>query len=111
MPSQATRWAPLALAAFLLSGPPSVRAGEVVEIGIREYRYDPPVLKVQVGTTVRWMNNEKRVSHSILFLGSGGYESDRIFPGETFQRTFDRAGKYPYPCGPHPEMKGHVEVE
>jgi len=33
-----------------------------------------------------------------------------MFPGESWQRTFDNAGTYPYTCGPHPEMKGRVEV-
>ncbi len=106
-----TRWAPLALVAFSFLAGPLAIAGEVAEVGIREYRYDPPTLTVKVGTSVRWTNNEKRVSHSILFLGPGGFESDRIFPGETFERTFDRPGKFPYTCGPHPEMRGLVEVE
>ncbi|HMX15849.1 MAG TPA: plastocyanin/azurin family copper-binding protein [Rhodocyclaceae bacterium] len=112
--SPATRWALLALVASLHFGPAAsipALAGDTVEVGIREYRYDPPELKVKAGTTVRWVNNEKRVSHSIFFLGPGGYESDRIFPGESFQRTFDQPGRYPYTCGPHPEMKGVVDVE
>ncbi len=37
-------------------------------------------------------------------------KSDRMFPGESWQRTFDKLGTYPYTCGPHPEMTGVVEV-
>lgn len=81
-----------------------------VEIGIRDYKYDPPEVKVKVGTTVKWLNLEKRASHSILFTGPGGFESDRIFPGESWQHTFAKPGAYPYTCGPHPEMKGLIEV-
>lgn len=36
---------------------------------------------------------------------------DRMkFVGESWSRRFDRPGSYPYTCGPHPEMKGLVEV-
>lgn len=81
------------------------------EVGIKDYHYHPHELRVKAGTTVKWVNQEKRTSHSILFTGQGGFESDRIFPGESWQRTFDRPGRYEYSCGPHPEMKGVIEVE
>ena len=37
-------------------------------------------------------------------------ESERLFPDESWQREFTQAGRYPYTCGPHPEMKGVVIV-
>ncbi len=80
------------------------------EVVIRDYKFDPAELRVKVGTTVRWTNQEKRTSHSVLFLGPGGFESERLFPDESWQRTFDKPGSYPYSCGPHPEMQGRVEV-
>lgn len=83
---------------------------DTVEVSIAEYKYQPEEIKIKVGTTVKWTNNEKRVSHSILFTGPGGFESDRFFPGESWERTFDKPGSYPYSCGPHPEMKGLIEV-
>jgi plastocyanin len=80
------------------------------EVGIRDYKFAPAELKVKAGTTVKWTNNEKRASHSVLFTGPDGYESERLFPGESWQRTFDKPGVYAYTCGPHPEMKGRIEV-
>lgn len=85
-------------------------AADTVEVAISDYKYAPAELTIKVGTTVKWTNNEKRVSHSILFTGPGGFESDRFFPGESWSRTFDAPGSYPYSCGPHPEMKGLIEV-
>lgn len=82
-----------------------------VDVGIKDYRYDPPAVRVKAGDTVRWTNHEKRTSHSILFLGPQGFESERIFPGESWQRVFAAPGRHEYSCGPHPEMKGVVEVE
>lgn len=85
-------------------------AAQTVEVGIREYKFEPAELKIKVGTTVKWINQEKRTSHSVLFTGPAGFESERMFPGESWQRTFDKSGTHAYTCGPHPEMKGRIEV-
>lgn len=100
----------LFLAVFLLATL-AVRADtETIEVTIQDYRYEPAELTVRAGTTVRWLNNETRTSHSILFTGPDGFESERIFPGESWERTFDKPGVYTYSCGPHPEMHGIVTV-
>jgi plastocyanin len=79
-------------------------------VDIRDYKFLPPVLSVKAGTTVKWTNSEKRTTHSVQFLGPEGLESERLFPGDAWQRRFDKPGSYPYTCGPHPEMKGGIEV-
>lgn len=89
---------------------PLAAAAQTVDVSIQDYKYVPATLTVKAGTTVRWLNNEKRTTHSILFTGLGGFESERIFPGEAWQRKFERPGSFPYSCGPHPEMKGEVIV-
>lgn len=83
---------------------------QTVEVSIKDYKFIPAELKIKAGTTVKWINDEKRTTHSVLFTGPGGFESERFFPGESWQRTFDKPGVYPYSCGPHPEMKGSIEV-
>lgn len=98
------------LAGLTFAGLSAQSLAQAVEVGIQDYKYNPPEIKVKAGTTVKWVNNEKRASHSILFTGPGGFESDRIFPGESWQRVFDKPGIYVYTCGPHPEMKGRIEV-
>ncbi|MGE5027963.1 MAG: plastocyanin/azurin family copper-binding protein [Betaproteobacteria bacterium] len=85
-------------------------AGEVVEVRIEKMEFAPQLVKIKPGTTVKWVNHEKRTNHSILFEKEGLPESDRLFPGESWQRTFDKPGAYPYVCGPHPDMTGVVEV-
>jgi plastocyanin len=97
-------FASLTLAAFL------AHAGEVVEVSIEKMHFIPQIIKVKPGTTVKWVNNEKRGDHSVSFEKEGFPESDRFFPGETWQRTFEKSGSYPYVCGIHPEMTGVVEV-
>lgn len=85
-------------------------AGEVVEVSIDKMLYEPQVVKIKPGVTVKWINNERRNNHSVFFEKEGYPESERFFPGESWQRTFDKPGVYPYRCGPHPEMTGVVEV-
>jgi plastocyanin len=97
----------LALAAFAST---VALAQGTVEVSIEQYKFAPQDLKVKAGTTVKWTNNEKRASHSVLFPAEGGRESDRMMPGDSWQRTFDKPGTYRYTCGPHPEMSGLVEV-
>ncbi|MGD9869461.1 MAG: plastocyanin/azurin family copper-binding protein [Thauera sp.] len=80
------------------------------EVSIEKYAFSPVELRVRAGDTVTWVNNEKRVSHSVLFIGRSE-ESERFFPGERWSRAFPEAGRYEYRCGPHPEMLGVVIVE
>ncbi len=89
----------------------SAFAGDVVEVGIANYKFDPAEVHIKVGDRVRWVNREKRTSHSVVFTEEGGRESDRMFPDESWERTFVSPGRYPYSCGPHPEMKGIVVVQ
>lgn len=93
-----------------LSAWPAFAATPTAEVHIRDYKFTPASLTVKVGATVKWVNDEKRTTHSVLFTGPGGFESERMFPGESWQRTFDKPGTYPFSCGPHPEMKGEIIV-
>jgi plastocyanin len=104
----AAGWAQASAPASASASSPA--AAEVVVVQIRDNRFDPPELRVRAGTTVRWLNAEKRTTHSVLFTGPGGFESERFFPGEHYERRFDQPGRYPYTCGPHPEMQGVLEV-
>lgn len=112
--------APRFFAAVLLTGcfcvggimPAAADGGTVpiAEVAIEKMEFIPSHLKIKAGTTVTWINKEKRNNHSVLFEQENMLESDRFFPGETYQRTFDKPGTYPYRCGPHPEMLGVIEV-
>ena len=85
-------------------------AGQEVVVSIEKMEFIPRHIKIKPGTTVKWVNNERRNNHSILFEKESLPESDRFFPGESWKRTFDKPGTYPYTCGPHREMTGVVEV-
>ena len=83
----------------------------MVVVEIRDYQYQPATVTVKAGSTVRWVNRERRTTHTVRFTGPAGLESERMFPDEHWERRFDQPGRYPYECGPHPEMTGLVLVE
>lgn len=87
-------------------------AGEVL-VELRDYRFIPEEVTVKVGTTVRWVNMEKRQFHNIWFRGLDDEGREYFFPEESRTRTFDKPGTYPYICEPHDEshrMHGVVHV-
>ena len=86
----------------------AVAAEHTVEI--RNSKFQPQVVQIKVGDSVRWINKEKRTSHSVLFPGNPSLESDRLLPDESWVRRFDRPEAFSYSCGPHPEMLGIIEV-
>ena len=86
-------------------------AQKPVEVTIRDYRFSPQEVRIKAGESVKWTNAEKRTSHSVLFPAENGLESERLFPDESWLRTFKQVGIYKYRCGPHEEMTGTVIVE
>ncbi len=82
-----------------------------IEVEIIKFKFQPQEITVKVGDIVRWTNREKRQYHSVWFEQAGEPEPDYFFPDETYQRSFDSPGTFPYRCGPHPEMTGVVTVE
>ncbi|MBI5901244.1 MAG: cupredoxin domain-containing protein [Rhodocyclales bacterium] len=86
-------------------------AQQTVEVTIRDYKFLPAEVRIHAGDTVKWTNQEKRTSHSVLFPAENGLESERLFPGESWQRSFTVTGTHAYRCGPHEEMKGVVHVD
>ena len=87
---------------------------DVVIVKMHKYTFCPHQIEVKQGTTVRWVNVDKRTSHSVWLKEAGKPESDRLFPEEKVEMKFDLPpGKYPYLCGPHwqsDDMTGAVIV-
>lgn len=95
-------------------GHPSAEEEGVTVVKMYKYKFCPETLSVPVGTTVRWVNVDKRTSHSVVLKNEGVPESDRLFPEETFEFTFLTVGPAQnYLCGPHwetQEMIGKITV-
>lgn len=95
-----------------LFGHPSAEADGATVVTMYKYSFCPREITVPLGTTVRWVNVDKRTSHSVVVKGEP--ESVRAFPEEVIEYTFLVAGDaQEYLCGPHWEshdMIGMVTV-
>ena len=91
-----------------LFGAPSSEAEGAVVVTMYKYNFCPAQITVPVGTTVRWVNVDKRTSHSVLLKDGSEPESDRLFPEETVDLTFLTPGPQEYLCGPHWETQNMI---
>ncbi len=80
----------------------------VVEVEIRGFAFQEQVLRIPVGTTVRWLNRDP-VGHTST-AREGEWGSPLIGPGETYEVTFSEQGRFEYYCQPHPFMTAEIVV-
>ncbi|MGI9385655.1 MAG: cupredoxin domain-containing protein [Methyloligellaceae bacterium] len=89
-----------------LFGKPSKDEQDVVVL-MYKYTFCPSALEVKQGAKIRWVNVDKRTSHSVWFKEAGKAESDRVFGEEHVPMTADLPlGTYPFICGPHGKRQG-----
>ena len=78
------------------------------EVSIDDDRFSPSTIYVSRGTTVEWTNDDNE-DHTVT-SDYDSFDSGRLDPDETYRRTFNTPGAYPYHCELHPEMRGIVVV-
>ncbi|SFF84434.1 Plastocyanin [Streptomyces mirabilis] len=94
--------------------PPSTGAAAAPVAGdavaIKNFAFAPATLKVKVGTTVTWTNQDTD-AHTVTSTGSGGpLHSAALNTHATYSYTFTKPGTYSYLCTIHPFMTATVEV-
>lgn len=77
-------------------------------VHISNFTFGPQVLKVKVGQTVTWVNDDD-IPHTVV-SGTNLFKSKVLDTGDRFSFTFTRAGAYGYFCSLHPHMTGKVLV-
>jgi plastocyanin len=90
--------------------PPAAGPNDVI---IDRYAFMRPSLSVKVGTTVRWLNNDKAEHTVVVQVGaftSEPLKSRTIKAGGSFSFTFSRPGRYDYFCSLPPAMTARIEV-
>jgi plastocyanin len=81
-------------------------------VDIRNFAFQPAVLRVPAGATVTWVNREQEVGLGHTSTSdAAGWDSPVLLPGATFSRTFATVGQFPYHCEPHPTMRATIVVE
>lgn len=86
------------------------------DISIVDSAFQPQNKTIAVGDSVRWTNNGARTHTSTSGTSGtpdGIWNSGDITPGNTYERTFDTAGTFPYYCKYHyaTGMTGTITVQ
>lgn len=80
-----------------------------------KYRFCPATVTVKAGEALRYVNVDRRTSHSVWLKEAGQAESERVFAEGTVDiDTRLPAGAHPVLCGPHwhsDGMTGTIIVE
>lgn len=78
------------------------------EVRIIDFRFEPTVLDVTVGTAVTW-TNEDNAPHTAT-AENDAFDTGRLDKGKSGEITFDTPGTYDYICAYHPYMDGRIVV-
>ena len=81
---------------------------------MRHELFSPARIQVVLGTTVTWTNRDS-VPHNVtiapvVMSSSNNWESELLYPGQSFSYTFASQGTFQYHCQEHPGMVGVVIV-
>src|SRR5207253_6652792 len=82
--------------------------GTSADVRITKCQFMSALLRVPVGTTVKWTNDDF-LPHVVSGIGWGGNQSI-LMTGDTFSHAFTEAGVFPYTCTLHPGMSAVVFV-
>jgi len=94
--------------AQLPSGQPDAPSFADHDISIDNFQFVDGSITVQVGDTVRWVNDDS-ATHTVT-AGDGSFDSGDLQNGDDFEFTFDTLGSFPYKCNLHPAMTGTITV-
>jgi plastocyanin len=76
-----------------------VVTGDEAEVEMEDFQFNPQVLVIQPGTTVKFANKDD-VWHTAT-SDTGVFDSGYLSKGEEYSYTFTEPGTYPYYCIPH----------
>jgi plastocyanin len=76
-----------------------VVAGDEAEVEIEDFKFNPQVLVIHPGTTVKFANKDE-VQHTAT-SDTRVFDSGYLSKGEEYSYTFTEPGTYPYYCIPH----------
>lgn len=100
---------PAAAVAAAATAPMSTQ-GSQTKIAIKGFTYTKPALKVKVGDTITWTNQDDAPHDVATTKAPVKIKSPIMNKGQSFRYTFKKAGVYKYICSIHPQMTARVNV-
>ena len=83
--------------------------GKNVEVTIKDNAFNPAIVNISAGDTVRWTNLDS-TTHTVVSTGGTYFKSENLNQGDSYEFLFTDPGTYEYYCEIHPSMKGTVVV-
>jgi plastocyanin len=77
---------------------------------IQNFSFKPAKVTIKRGTKVRWINKDS-TAHTATANNPRSFDSGRLGKGQSYTHTFKSAGKKPYHCEVHPDMRASVVVK
>jgi plastocyanin len=104
------RWALAAATAALVGWIPAASAlAADSAVTIANFAFDPATVRIQVGDSVTWTNQDS-APHTAT-AADGSFDTGQLGDGDSGSVTFETAGSFAYICSIHPAMAGTVVVE
>jgi plastocyanin len=91
------------------SAPTAARVAIVEPVQVTQWGFAPTIVTVHVGDSILFTNTG-RIAHTVTST-TGAFDTGLIQPGRSAVITFDKPGRYPYYCQPHPWMRATIVVE
>ncbi len=82
--------------------------GEVHEVTIKRFRFEPEHLQVRVGDTIRWTNED--IAPHTATANEFGWDTSELVRGESGEITVEPGMELSYFCVFHPHRKGAIEI-
>ena len=87
--------------------PPPAPSGTAHQVTIENFAFSSKEITIKVGDTVTWTQQD-----AVIHTTTGDiWDSGDLNQGQTYSKTFDRAGTYDYHCNYHSTMQGKIIVE
>jgi plastocyanin len=102
--------AAIAVAGVAMLTAPGATAATTAQVGIADFRFSPSYIRVEPGDSVRW--TQRGSVHTVTSRKGvpEPFDSGDLTTGASFTMTFLAAGRFPYHCTIHSEMRGVVQV-
>jgi plastocyanin len=83
-------------------------SGATIPVSIENFAFSPSTIMARAGDTIVFTNNDT-VPHTVTqSTTTGGFRSDPIAPGTTYELIIDEPGTYSFFCEFHPAMVGTI---
>jgi plastocyanin len=82
---------------------------KLIYIQIKNFTFQPTNLIINVGDTVKWINNDSIIHTATSY--DNLFNSGDLHYSDSYSFTFNKKGTFKYYCIPHPYMIGSIIVK